>query len=310
MLTNISPIFALFTMDFSQYGHPSQEWLTFTATNPSAALDGTTGNYLSAASSLREAFNTARSAVSANLLASTGLDQRISITTQRIPTPDPNATIPLRIYKPNRPNTDLKGAVLYFHGGGYLLGNETSDDYLCSRIAEETSTTVLSVIYHHTHAHTHPAQVDDAWTAFTYIHDTFAPDIRKGLVVMGISAGCTLAASVMLRALETKQSSVITGAVLSIPWLIHIDNYPFPLFASRDVCAKVQNAEAPVIPSTRLRMFSDLLGAADPADRLLNVPLLSDEELRGWPRTAFLVAGMDPLRDDGLVFARRLEGLG
>tara|TARA_R110002003_G_scaffold143_17_gene13323 strand:+ start:6416 stop:6775 length:360 start_codon:yes stop_codon:yes gene_type:complete len=102
--------------------------------------------------------------------------------------------------------------------------------------------------------------------------------------------------------------SKISGALLGIPWLIHIDNYPFQLFKSRKVSAKIQNKDAPVIPLERLELFSNLLGA-DSTERLLNIPLLPDEELRGWPKTAILVADADPLRDDGLIFAKRLEGL-
>jgi acetyl esterase/lipase len=91
--------------------------------------------------------------------------------------------------------------------------------------------------------------------------------------------------------------------------LIHIDNYPFDLFTSRKVSAKVQNKDAPVIPAARLELFSSLLEAG-PTERLLNIPLLSDDELRGWPKTAMLVAGADPLRDDGLIFSKKLESLG
>jgi acetyl esterase/lipase len=57
-------------------------------------------------------------------------------------------------------------------------------------------------------------------------------------------------------------------------------------------------------------MFSDLLSAEDSTDPLLNPALVPDEQLCDWPKTAILVAGMDPLRDDGLLFSRRLKALG
>ena len=131
---------------------------------------------------------------------------------------------------------------------------------------------------------------------------------------MEISAGCTLAVSVILRELEEsrKLSNVrplITGALISIPWLIHIDNYPMELFNSPEVSAKLQEVEAPVVPTQRLKLFSDLLGASDVTDRLLNIPLLPEVELNGWPRTVFQVAGADPLRDDALLFATKLSNM-
>jgi hypothetical protein len=88
---------------------------------------------------------------------------------------------------------------------------------------------------------------------------------------MGISAGRTLAASVILRELEESRElkivrPLITVALLGIPWLIHIDSYPLELFKSPEVSAKLQSAEAPVIPTQRLKLFSDLLGVQDVTD--------------------------------------------
>jgi acetyl esterase/lipase len=299
-------------MDFSEYGVPSPEWLAFVKANPAAATDGFADNELGNASNLREKSNKARGTAGAKLIAESGLGEKVAITTIHIPSTGSH-TIPLRIYK-LRGSTESKGAVIYFHGGGYLLGDETSDDYVCCRMANETQLVVLSVIYRHTDEHKHPAQVDDAWDAYQYVRDnldSLEPAAKRSLGVLGISAGCTLAASVVLRELERSRSvpgyqRLIDGVALGIPWLIHIDNYPFHLFKSPEVSAKVQNKETPVIPSQRLQLFSDLLGAGDPKDRLLNIPLLENSELKGWPKTAFLVAGADPLRDDGLVFAKTL----
>ncbi|KAH8168995.1 alpha/beta hydrolase fold domain-containing protein [Sarocladium implicatum] len=303
-------------MDFSEYGAPTEEWLTFVKANPDAAQDGFTNNDTKDAAELRAKSNKARGATGAKLIAASGLEDKVAISTVQIPSKGSH-TIPLRIYKP-KTGPAPEGAVLYFHGGGYLLGDETSDDYVCCQIASETQVVVLSVIYRHTDEHKHPAQTDDAWDAFQYIRDnaeTLEPAVKRHLGVLGISAGCTLAASVVLREIEQARTEpgyerLIKGAVLGIPWLIHIDNYPFGLFKSPEASAKIQNKETPVIPSKRLQLFSDLLGAQDPKERLLNIPLLSDEELQDWPKTAFLVAGADPLRDDGLVFAKKLEAIG
>ena len=308
LLTNL-----LYNMDFSEYGAPTPEWLAFVKANPDAAKDGFTNNDLKDAAALRAKSNQARGAAGAKLIANAGLEDKVAISTIQIPSRESH-TIPLRVYKP-KSGPAPEGAVLYFHGGGYLLGDETSDDYVCCQIASETQVVVLSVIYRHTDEHKHPAQIDDAWDAFQYVRDnssTLEPAVYKHLGVLGISAGCTLAASVVLRELELSRSEpgykrLIKGAVLGIPWLIHIDNYPFDLFKSREASAKIQNQETPVIPSARLQLFSDLLGAKDPRERLLNIPLLADEDLQDWPKTAFLVAGADPLRDDGLLFAKKLE---
>jgi len=304
-------------MDFSTYGHYSSEWLAFLESNPSAARDGFTSNDQDQAAALRSTSNKARSEVSARIIAEEYLDEQIEITTVAADSSQQH-TIPLRIYRPKSyPDGSPAGIVIYFHGGGFLLGDETTDDLVCCRIAALTGTVVVSVIYRHTDKHQHPAQVDDAWDAFKYACDqakSLGLPIEKSLVLMGISAGCSLAASVILRELEESRKlktvkPLITGALLSIPWLIHIDNYPIELFKTPEVSAKLQNAEAPVIPTQRLKLFSDLLGAQDVTDRLLNVPLSPEVELESWPRTIFQVAGADPLRDDGLLFASKLRSM-
>ncbi|KAG4415977.1 hypothetical protein IFR04_010862 [Cadophora malorum] len=295
---------------------PTKEWLNFIATNPSTAKDGFSGNDPAQAEFLRDVSNKSRSAASEKMMAESGLECRIKRSTVQVPSRGTH-TIPLRIYEPHVLNPEkTMGAVLYFHGGGFLFGDETSDDFLCCRIVEETRTVVLSVLYRHTHKYKHPAQVDDAQDAFSYIRKNAAalhPALQlEKLIVMGISAGGTLAANVVIEDIKLSRSQsgykpIITGALLVIPWLIHIENYPFDLFKSREATAKVQNKEMPVIPSERLQLFSILLGSEDPTDKRLNIALLSQEELKGWPRTSLLVAGADPLRDDGLLFATKLK---
>lgn len=304
-------------MDFSEYGHYSSEWLSFLETNPSAAKDGFTSNHPDQAADLRNTSNKTRSEVSGRIIAEEQLDRQVGITTVAA-TSSQQHTISLRIYRPRSyPDGGPTGVVIYFHGGGFLLGDETTDDLLCCRISALTGTVVVSVIYRHTDKNKHPAQVDDAWDAFQYAchhANSLELPVEKGLVFMGISAGCTLAASVVLRELEESRKlkiarPLITGALLSIPWLVHVDNYPMELFKSPEVSAKLQNAEAPVIPTQRLKLFSDLLGAQEVTDRLLNIPLLPEAELKSWPRTVFQVAGADPLRDDGLIFASKLRNM-
>jgi acetyl esterase/lipase len=304
-------------MDFSHFGHPTEEWLQFVRNNPAAGHDGFDNNSLASAAQLRLASNQARKAAGARLLAESELSEQVGVSTVQVPSSSSHS-IPLKIYKPkNIVNGGCKGAILYFHGGGFLFGDEETDDFLCYSIAVQTESVVLSCIYRHTDEHRHPAQVVDAWDTFQYIckhASSLDPSIQQNLVVMGISAGCTLAAGVILCELEHSRehgayTPLIKGALFGIPWLIHVDNYPLHLFKSPEVSAKIQNADSPVIPSERLKLFSTLLGAKDPKDRLLNFPMIPDDGLSGWPKTAFLVAGADPLRDDGLLFAKKLESI-
>lgn len=304
-------------MDFSEYGVPSEQWLAFAEKNPAATQDGFDGTGPSGAASLREKTNRGREATAARLMTETGLCNRVTIETIQVPSRDSH-TIPVRRYAPREGHRDDAPVLIFFHGGGMLFGSETSDDFLCSNMAVANSITILSVIYRHTPEYQHPAHHNDALDAFQFIRDSpgrLRVDTRGGVALMGVSAGAGLAAGVVLRDIAHARStpgyeSIIKGLVLSMPWLIHIDNYPFYKFASREKTSKIQCAETPVIPTTRMKLFSDTLAAQDPTDPLLNVALAPEAELIGWPKTAFLVSGRDPLRDDGLLFAKRLEASG
>lgn len=275
------------------------------------------GNHPDQVTTLRNISNEARSQTSARLIAEEHLDQQVDTSTVAIPSRQDH-TGPLRIYRPKDcSNAQPLGVVLYFHSGGFLFGDESTDDFTCCRIAANTGLVVVNVIYRHTDTQEHPAQVNDAWGSLQHIRhhaDALKLPIDRDLIVMGTSAGCTLGASVVLLELEESQTlqkarPIITGVLLASPWLIHIDNYPMELFKSLEVSAKLQNADTPVIPSPRLDLFSNLLGAHDFTDKLLNIPLLSKEELEAWPRTVLQVAGADPLRNNGLIFASKLENM-
>lgn len=144
-----------------------------------------------------------------------------------------------------------------------LFGSETTDDVLCATMASKLQVTVLSVIYRHTPDHRHPAQHDDAWDAFQFVQshpEQLQVDISEsGLVVMGISAGGGLATGVVMRHLQSRgcqsesdgQQTRIRALILSIPWLIHIENYPFEKFVAPEKSAHAQNKVVPVVPETR-----------------------------------------------------------
>ena len=306
-------------MDFSKYGTPSKQWLELVAANPAVARDGYSGNDPLQAEELRQTANKLRESVAEGFMASTGLNCKVKIDTSQVSSRDEHM-IPIRRYVArNAPaGQNLPRALLFFHGGGMLFGSENTDDVLCSRIAVDAGITVISVIYRHTPQHKHPAQHNDAWDAFQAVRDGASDlgiDLIHGIAVMGISAGAGLAAGVVLRELAYAKtrpgySTVASGLVLSIPWLIHIDNYPFENFVAPEKASKIQCQTAPVVPVDRLMLFTDILASERVDDPLLNIALAPDAELSNWPRTAFLEAGMDPLRDDGLLFATRLEALG
>ena len=120
-------------MDFSHYGNPSSEWLEFVSRNPQASRDGYDNNDLKLASELRESANKIREATSQKLLRDHCLLEKVDISTLSIASRGSHS-IPLRRYVPSSDWHDGEGlkprCLVYFHGGGFLFGSETSDDYL------------------------------------------------------------------------------------------------------------------------------------------------------------------------------------
>lgn len=206
-------------------------------------------------------------------------------------------------------------AYLYFHGGGHLLGTIETEDAACSRLAACAGIVVINVGYRHTPEFQHPTQVNDAWDSFEWLarNASHLGVDSSRIIVGGISAGAGLAASIVVqhhRLVREGQASypqvTICGQLLCIPWLVHPDNEKYP-GANAPRSSFKQNTHAAVLPWKLLRLFTDLLGAEDVADPSLNVALTDDSQLVGLPKTTFLIAGQDLLRDEGLYYAEKLK---
>lgn len=169
--------------------------------------------------------------------------------------------------------------VMYFHGGGFVVGDLDSHDDVCAEICAETGFDVISVDYRRTPEHKHPAAFDDAMSATKHIAKAFG----KPMVLVGDSAGANLAAAVA-HAGRGKIDG-ISGQVLIYPWLGKVTN----------TGSYLEHANSPTLTRAAILLFSELRGAADDPTYL---PLL-DTEFSGLPPTYALSAECDPLCDDG-----------
>lgn len=199
---------------------------------------------------------------------------------------------------------------LFFHGGGYLFGTLSGDDKDCAKLALSTEIVVLNVCYRHTPEFQHPTQSNDGWDAFEWAlahMDDLGGDASK-LIVGGISAGAGLAASVVLREnVQPHHQNRIAGVVLCIPWLQHPSTFDHSLICSKDKSSYQQCRDAPILPRTRIEMFAELLAVQDVRDTSIFAGNASDEEIVGWPKTSFLIAGSDVLRDEAFLFEKKVR---
>ncbi|KAH8695617.1 Alpha/Beta hydrolase protein [Talaromyces proteolyticus] len=289
-------------LDYSQYQGPSEEWKSFVRDNPIQAPDLTLSPQ-----TMRQATNELRVQIAQAELREGDLYKTVPWRDYSVLTRDKQNII-ARVYRPSdNMSSEALPIYLYFHGGGHLLGTIETEDASCSRIAANASILVVNINYRHTPEFKHPTQVDDAWDAFEWLSrnaSAIGGDPTR-VIVGGISAGAGLAASIVIRQhMDSKTPSLtVCGQLLCIPWLIHPDNHPF---RTQPTSSYMQNNYAPVLPMSLLQLFTDLLHAEDPADPSLNIALSEEDRLSGLPKSSFLIAGQDLLRDDGLYYADKL----
>jgi acetyl esterase/lipase len=197
-------------------------------------------------------------------------------------------------------------------------GSLNSEDPLCAQTAIKTGALVLNVNYRHTPEHTFPTAWHDSQDAFVWLHkniDALGGDPAQ-VVVGGVSAGGNLAASLTLEQHLGKSEAIaglptLAGQVLIIPLLAHPATYdqgPGKLL-NTPTSSYVENENAPILPRRVMDYFTALLktGTPDLKDTKMNVVNATEEEVKGLPPTVFGIAGLDPLRDEGLLYAKKLS---
>lgn len=208
--------------------------------------------------------------------------------------PSPDGDIPARMYVPT---TDSPLPLLvYFHGGGFVVGDIEVADRPCRELASTTGTIVISVDYRLAPEHPAPAPLNDAYAAVTWAAqegEGLGGDGR--LCVAGDSAGGNLAATVALLARDRGGPRIDTQLLL----------YPITDM-SKELPSRAENGEGYLLTARGMRWFTEhyLSGGASPLDPTIS-PLLAPD-LSGLPPAIVVTAGFDPLRDEGQAYAQRL----
>ena len=205
----------------------------------------------------------------------------------------PHGAIPIRHYIPHG---DASGICVYFHAGGWVVGDLDLSDATCRRLAGAAHCEIISVDYRLAPEHPFPVPLDDALATLEW-----ASRERPGpLLVMGESAGGNLAAACAIRARDSG-GPALAGQFLAYP----VTDHDFETASYREVGDKNW-----LLSTADMRWFWDLYCPAG-LDR--NDPLISPLHVAdavGLPPALIYVAQLDPLRDEGLAYARRLQDAG
>jgi acetyl esterase len=222
---------------------------------------------------------------------------------QPLAIPSPAGSIPARIYTPKklRKANGLAPALVFFHGGGWVIGDLDSHDVVCRKLADEGQLVVVSVDYRLAPEHKFPAAVEDAGAATKWIAgnaNQLGLDASR-LIVGGDSAGGNLAAVVAISARDGN-GPAIAGQVLIYPAIEFAMTHP----------SHSEPETSILLTHSVIRWFRDhyLNGAADVGD--WRASPARAKTLIGLPPAYVLTAGADPLRDEGDEYAKRLKEAG
>ncbi|MEU9022621.1 alpha/beta hydrolase [Actinomadura sp. NPDC048394] len=231
--------------------------------------------------------------LSATLSGEPATDPRVDVTDRTIP-----GGVPVRVYRPDRP----AGPVLvYFHGGGFVTGDLGNEHHRCLDFAAGLGIVVVSVDYRLAPEHPFPAPFEDAWaaTVWTHAHAAELGADPGRVAVGGGSAGGGLAAAVALRARDEG------GPPLAFQLLL------YPVLDDRmDTASMRAYTEPPLFNRGEVeQMWRHYLGP-DRGKPGWETPVYAAparaRDLSGLPPAYVLAAEADPLRDEDLVYARRL----
>ena len=216
--------------------------------------------------------------------------------------PAPHGAIPARIYTPKtlRKTDDLAPCLVFYHGGGWVIGDLDSHDVVCRKLAHEGELIVISIDYRLAPEHKFPAAVDDAIIAAKWVASNakqLGIDAAQ-LVVGGDSAGGNLAAVVALAARDGN------GPKLAGQLLI----YPTTDFAMKHPSHSEPETSILLTHSVIKWFCNHYIGDADIND--WRASPARAKTLAGLPPAYVLTAGADPLRDEGDEYAARLKQAG
>ena len=214
--------------------------------------------------------------------------------------PAPHGSIPARIYTPKRlrQTAGLAPCLVFFHGGGFVIGNLDSHDVACRQLAHEGELIVISVDYRLAPEHKFPAAPEDAIAATKWVAanaQQLGVDAAR-VFVGGDSAGGNLAAVTAIAVREAGPK--LAGQVLIYPATDFAMNHP----------SHREPETSLLLTHSVIKWFIDhYMGDADRNDWRAS-PVRA--KLEGLPPAYVLVAGADPLRDEGNEYAERLTQAG
>lgn len=238
--------------------------------------------------------------VARSMALPSGLPVSVASVEDRVVPAPAGHEIPIRVYRP-RTDTCLP-AIIFYHGGGWVIGSLDSHDAICRRLASQSACVVISVDYRLAPEFKFPAAPDDALTAFLWVADQAAALNIDGerLVVAGDSAGGNLAAVTCVRLRDVGGPRPLAQLLI----------YPVVRHHLPAVGSLVENGEGYLLDQAALAWFIGHYLAKDSDQTHPHYAVALTPNLSGLPPALVITAEFDPLRDQGEAYAQRLRDEG
>ncbi len=214
--------------------------------------------------------------------------------------PGPAGDIPIRIYTPVAAGSDALPVLVFFHGGGWVIGDLETHDALCRTFANESGCKVVAVDYRLAPEHRFPAAAEDAFAAVQWV-EANASEIGvdpNRIAVAGDSAGGNLAAVVAHLARDAKGPQIAFQMLLYPVTDTNVDTGSYQAFGTGHFLER----------DGMIWFIDHYVGAGDRADP--RVAPLQAPSLAGLPPAYVVTAGFDVLRDEGRAYAEALREAG
>ena len=220
---------------------------------------------------------------------------------EKLEAPGPSGPVVLRAYTPVAPGRAPLAAIVYFHGGGFVMGDLDTHDALCRTLASESGCRLFSVNYRLAPEFPFPAAVDDAFAALKWVEDN-ATQLEidpNDIAVAGDSAGGNIAAVTCLLAKHNKDSPHIAFQMMFYP----------SIALTRELLSRPFGTGYRLDDRAIQWFYSHyMLAGGDPLDERLSP--IAAKDLSGLPPAYVLTAGFDPLREEAIAYAAKLKAAG
>jgi len=233
------------------------------------------------------------------MIANSGLGEVLE-RVEGLSAPGPQGEIPLRLYADA--GEGLRPCVVYFHGGGFVLGDLNTHDAFARALAKASGAVLISVDYALAPERRYPAAVEDAYAATLWVAEhaeQLGVDASR-ISVAGDSAGGNLATVVALRCRDRRGPKLVAQVLM----------YPVTDLSSLTTVSYLEFAQGYGLTRAAMAWFRDqYLASTEQGNDMEASPLLA-KDLSGLPPTLVVTAEFDPLRDEGEVYAARLKAAG